>query len=107
MAVADVPSELGQMPGVAAAYVEQLFLRRDDACETPVVEDKAVAAAQRYRFVKIDEQPVAAAELDDPAAQMALVMGQHGDVERGWSRLAGASHRHGTQHFRSLAALLG
>jgi len=98
MAVADVPGELGEMQGIAAADVEQFLLGGDNRRGTAVVEKKRVAAAQRQRLGEIDEQSVAAAQCEDPAAQVALVMGEHGDVERSRARFSGASHGHGTQH---------
>ena len=49
--------------------------------EAPVLEDKHVAVLQRQRLGKIDQDLVATDERDDLAADMALVMGKHGDVE--------------------------
>jgi hypothetical protein len=62
VAVADVPCELGQVNRIPAANLEQFLLGRNNACRTSVVEDELIAVAERQRFGKIDQHPVAAGQ---------------------------------------------
>jgi hypothetical protein len=101
MAVADVPGELGEMHRVARPDLEQLFLCSNDAGTASVVEEERVAVRQHERFGKVDKDSFAAAQDEDAAAQMALVMLEHRDVERRRGLrvdLSGTFDRYDTQH---------
>jgi hypothetical protein len=81
MAVADVPGELGEVHRPAGADVVDLLLGRYDLGAAAVVEHQHVAMVERDGLGQVDQHLVAMHQRQDAAAQVALVMGEHGEVE--------------------------
>ena len=68
--------------GIAGADVVDLFRGRDDLGMPAIVQHQPVAVFQRRRLGQIDQNLVAIGKLDDPAAQMPLVMRENGTYRR-------------------------
>jgi len=81
MAVADVPGELRQVGGVAGADVVELLLGGDDACRAAVFQQQEVAGFENDRLGQVDKHAFAPRQRDGAAPDVALVMGEDGDVE--------------------------
>jgi hypothetical protein len=101
VAIADMPGKTGKMHRIAPANLEQLFLGRDDLGVASIVEHQHVAVFQDQRLGKVDEDAVAVDQRNHLAAEMALVLRQHGDVERNLpvgGKLRGAHAFGGSHH---------
>ena len=75
-------ARLGEMNRIAAANFQQLLFRGDDLGVAPILQHQHVAVFERDRLGKVDENAVAMGERDDLAPEMALILRQHGNVER-------------------------
>ena len=103
VAVADVPCEAGEMGRIAATDLEQVLVGRDDLGMASVLEHEHVAIFEHQRLRQIDQDPVAVDERDHLAPEMALILGQNGDIERNLASAVGgdvccANNFRGSQH---------
>ena len=78
MPVADVPGELGEMHAVLGADVVKLLGCRGDLDLPSVLQHQPVAVGEHDGFGQVDQHLAPLCELDGAAAQMPLVMRQHG-----------------------------
>ena len=82
MPVADMPGESEQRLRIAGPISRSASSRRNHLGMAAVVQHQPVAMGKHDRLRQIDKHLVAMLQRQHLAAQMALVMGEHDDVER-------------------------
>lgn len=93
VSVADMPCEFGQMDSVTGADVVELLRRRADLDLASVFKHEPVAIGQCDRLGQVDENLAAIGKFDGAAAQMPLVMRQHGTARDFPGSIAAISER--------------
>ncbi len=91
MAVADMPCQLREMSGIAAAHLTQLFLGGDHFDEAAVLKDEPVAVLEPGRSIEIDKQIATVPGTYELAPQMPRLRIEHDAVEGRGTREPGAA----------------
>jgi len=74
VAVAEMPSQFGEMQAVAPGDFEQLFLGRNDLDQITVLQPQLVAIGKQHGFLEIQHDHLAIIEMQQLAAQMAQIV---------------------------------
>lgn len=89
MAVADMPGKLGQVVRIAAADGVERLVGGCDLDGAATLDRQRVTRCEHDRFREIDQDLPTVARLDHAAAQVTLVMLEHGAAEHGFGRRGG------------------
>ena len=89
MPVAQMPGEFDEMPAVARADFEKLFIRRNDLDQLAILAHQQIAARKQDRLLEVEHDHLAIFEMQQLAAQMPEIMRQDDTIDRIGGRRAG------------------